>query len=139
MDDTNGWPILHAADYSKGKFYVWTIPDNFIDLYILPEPVLNRLRQTIAGDLPVSIEAPGEVSLFVYDNNSFVVESFLDKEVTIKILLDKSVKQIINAASGEITSGIERLAPSFRNRKFGKDAAVFEVTLKPHSFLAFTF
>ena len=21
-DDTNGWPILHAADYSKGKFYV---------------------------------------------------------------------------------------------------------------------
>ncbi len=31
-DNTNGWPILHSADYSKGKFFVWTIPDNFIDL-----------------------------------------------------------------------------------------------------------
>lgn len=138
-DDTNGWPILHAADYSTGKFYVWTIPDNFIDLYIFPEPVLNRLRQVIASDLPVSIEAPGEVSLFVYDNNSFVVESFLDKEVTIKILLDKDVKQITNASTGEKTTGVERLAPSFRNRKFGKDATVFEVTLKPHSFKGFTF
>jgi hypothetical protein len=101
--------------------------------------VLNRMRQIVAGDLPVSIEAPGEVSLFVYDNNSFVVESFLDKEVKIKILLDKGAKQITNVATGEIITGVERSAPTFRNRKFGKDAVVFEVTLKPHSFKGFTF
>ena len=116
-----------------------TIPDNFIDMYILPEPVLNRLRQIFAGDLPVSIEAPGEVSLFTYDNQSFVVESFLDKEVTINILLEKNVKQITNVATGEAITGIVRMAPAFRNRKFGKDAAVFEVTLKPHSFKGFTY
>ena len=138
-DDTNGWPMLHAADFSKGKFYVLTVPDNFIDLYILPEPVLNRLRQIVAGDMKVTLEAPGEVSLFVYDNNSFVVESFLDKEVTVKILLDKNVKQITNVATGEKINGTVRLAPSFRNRKFGKDAAVFEMTLKPHSFMGFRF
>jgi hypothetical protein len=138
-DDTNGWPILHAADFSKGKFYVLTVPDNFIDLYILPEPVLNSLRQIVAGDLKVTLEAPGEVSLFVYDNNSFVVESFLDKEVKIKILLDKGAKQITDAATGEIITGVERPAPVFRNRKFGKDAIVFEVTLKAHSFKGFTF
>ena len=139
LDDTNGWPILHSADYSKGKFFVWTIPDNFIDLYILPEQVLNRLRQVIAGDLKVSLEGPGEVSLFAYNNKSFVVESFLDKEVTIKILLDKDVEQITNIDTGEITKGTVRIAPSFRNRKFGKDVSVFEVTLKPHSFKGFTF
>ena len=138
-DDTNGWPILHSADYSNGKFFVFTIPDNFIDLYILPEPVLNRLRQVIAGDLKVSLEGVGEVSLFVYDNNSFVVESFLDKEVTLKILLDKEAIQITNIDSGEKTNGTVRIAPSFRNRKFGKDASVFEVTLNPHSFKGFTF
>mgnify|MGYP001222820285 CR=1 FL=1 len=91
------------------------------------------------GDLKVSIEAPGEVSLFVYDNNSFVVESFLDKEVKIKILLGKDVKEITNADTGEKTNGTSRIAPSFRNSKFGKDAAVFEVTLKPRSFKGFTF
>ena len=138
-DDTNGWPILHAADFSKGKFYVLTVPDNFVDLYILPEPVLNRLRQIVAGDMKVNLEAPGEVSLFVYDNNSFVVESFLDKEITVKILLDKETKQIINIDSGEKMEGTARVASSFRNRKFGKDATVFEVALKPHSFKGFSF
>lgn len=138
-DDTNGWPILHAADYSKGKFYVWTIPDNFIDLYILPEAVLNRLREIIAGDLSVQIEGPGEVSLMVYDNNSFVVESFLDQEVTIKILLDIEKNKLQNIATKEKVRGVERKAPTFRNRKYGKDVSLFEVTLKPHSFKAFKF
>ncbi len=138
-DDTNGWPILHSADYSEGKFFLWTIPDNFIDLYILPDNVLNRLRQTVAGDLPVAIEGPGEVSLFVYDNQSFVVESFLDKEVSFKILLNKDSGEITNVATSEKSTGNLREAMTFRNRKFGKDYMVFDVTLKPHSFKAFTF
>ena len=138
-DDTNGWPILHAADFSKGKFYVLTIPDNFIDLYILPENVLNRIRETVAGNLPVTLEGPGEVSLFAYDNKSFVVESFLDKEVTVKVLLGLDVKQVKNIETGETKPTIARPAMSFRNRKFGKDAAVVEITIKPHSFQAFSF
>ncbi|MGM0619720.1 MAG: hypothetical protein ACQETJ_01625 [Bacteroidota bacterium] len=139
LDDTNGWPILHSADYSKGKFFVWTIPDNFIDLYQLPVPVLNRLRQIVAGHLNVKMEGPGEVSLFVYDNNSFVVHSFLDEEVTFNVLLGKTAAEIIDIASGEKIKGTMREAPVFRNRKMGEDAMVFEVKIKPHSFRAFTF
>ena len=139
LDDTNGWPLLHSADYSKGKFFVWIIPDNFIDLYILPENVLNWLRETVAGNLDVQLEGPGEVSLFVYDNNSFVVHSFLDEEVTVSVLLDKTGVEITDVASGEEIEGILREAPVFRNRKMGEDITVFEVTIKPHSFRAFTF
>jgi hypothetical protein len=139
LDDTNGWPILHSADYSKGKFFVWTIPDNFIDLYQLPAPVLNSLRQTVAGHLNVKLEGPGEVSLFVYDNNSFVVHSFLDEEVTMSVLVDKTAVEITDVASGEEIEGTIREAPVFRNRKMGEDAMVFEVKIKPHSFRAFTF
>ncbi len=138
-DDTNGWPILHSADYSSGKFYVWAIPDNFIDLYRLPETVLNRLREIIAGDLNVQIEGPGEVSLMVYDNHSLVVESFLDEEVTIKILLNNENETLQNIATKEIIMGTERKAPVFRNRKYGKDVTVYEVNLEPHSFKAFKF
>jgi hypothetical protein len=137
LDDTNGWPILHSADYSKGKFFVWTIPDNFIDLYQLPAPVLNRLRQTVAGHINVKLEGPGEVSLFVYDNNSFVVHSFLDEEVTVNVLLDKSAAEITDIASEEKIAGALRQAPVFRNRKLGEDAMVFKVKIKPHSFRAF--
>ncbi|KPL13879.1 MAG: hypothetical protein AMS26_12710, partial [Bacteroides sp. SM23_62] len=39
LDNTNGWPILHRADYSDGRFYVLTVPDNFIDFYIMPAKV----------------------------------------------------------------------------------------------------
>ena len=85
------------------------------------------------------MEGPGEVSLFVYDNNSFVVESFLDKETKVNILLDKEKGQITNVATGEKSEGNLRRAPGFGNRRMGSDQMVFEVTLKPHSFKAFTF
>ncbi len=139
LDDTNGWPILHRADYSTGQFFVLTIPDNFIDLYQLPAPVLNRIRSTIAGSLNVQMEAPGEVSLFVYDNNTCVVESFLDEEVTFNLIFDGNVKQVTDIDLEEIIQVKQRIAPSFGGRKLGKDVAVLEITLKPHSFKGFKF
>jgi hypothetical protein len=139
LDDTNGWPILHSADYAKGRFYVWAIPDNFVDLYQLPVPVLNRLRKTVAGNLNVSIEGPGEVALFVYDNNTFVLQSFLDEEVTIHVLLDDKVSEIIDLEQNEKIGGQIRKANPVRNRISDDDVMVFEVKVKPHSFRGFRF
>lgn len=139
LDDTNGWPVLHSADYSKGKFFVWAIPDNFVDLYQLPTPVLDRIRQTVAGNLNVSVEGPGEVSLFVYDNNTFVLQSFLDEEVTVNVLLDKNSSKITDIDLGENIDGNLRKAPAFRNRSMNNDVMVFEVKVKPHSFRGFKF
>jgi len=138
LDDTNGWPILHSADYSKGKFYVWTIPDNFVDLYNLPESVLNRLRQVVAGHLNVRLEGPAKISLFVYDNHSFLVHSFLDQEVSVKILLNKNENEITDAVSGEKISG-ESQKSSFGNPKMDSDVKLFEIKIKPHSFRGFRF
>jgi len=137
--DTNGWPVLHMADYSEGKFYLLTIPDNFIDLYALPENALNRIRQVANEGMKVNLEGPGEVSLFLYDNNSFVVESFLDHEVTVKVLTGTEISELNEISNDSIIKGKERLAPVIRNRKFGTDAMVFEITIKPHSFRAFTY
>lgn len=139
LDKTNGWPILHRADYSTGKFYVLTVPDNFVDLYVLPEPVLNIIRREVAGSMSVTLEGPGEVSLLVYDNNTFVVESFLDKEVTVKVVLERKERKITNVATGKTIQGQMRKAMVRRGRKIGEDSMTFEVTLKPHSFKAFKF
>ena len=139
LDDTNGWPLLHRADYSTGRLLVLTIPDNFIDFYHFPSPVLNVLRQQIAGHLEVTIEGPSEVSLFVYDNRSFIIESFQDEPVDVQVILGPEFSEITGIATGETETGRFREAPSFRNRKFGKDVNVFEVHLKPHSFKAFSY
>ena len=138
LDYSNGWPLLHRADYSNGQFFVLTVPDNFIDLYLLPEKVLNSLRQHLAGTLGVNLEGPGEISLFVYDNHSFVVESFLDREVTVRMVLDPEAEGVKDVATGDEIPCAFREAPVFRNRKFGKDARTFEVGIKPHSFRVFT-
>ena len=142
LDDTNGWPILHRAGYSKGQLYVLTIPDNFIDLYNLPPAVLNRLRQNIAGSMNVVLEGPGQVSLFEYDNNSCIVESFLDKEVTVNLVVHKKVDNLTDLETGEKISGTQRRAFGFGRRAASAPAPetyVFEVTLKPHSYKAFKY
>jgi hypothetical protein len=139
LDDTNGWPLLHRADYSAGQLFVLTVPDNFIDLYNLPAAVLNVLREHMTGHLEVTLEGPSEVSLFLYDNHSFVVESFLDEPVELKVLLGPESGKITHIPTGEELTGTFREAPSFRNRKFGRDVNVFIIQLKPHSFKAFTF
>ncbi|MFH0755894.1 MAG: hypothetical protein V2B15_01230 [Bacteroidota bacterium] len=138
LDDTNGWPILHRADYSEGRLYILTVPDNFIDLYQMPEGVLNQLRQNIAGSLGTVLEGPGEVGLFMYDNNAFVVESFLDETVTVHVTVDPVITEVTDVMTGEKIQGTQRLAPEFRGRKFGKDVNVIELEVKPHSFRAFS-
>ena len=138
LDDTNGWPLLHRADYSEGRLYVLTVPDNFVDFYQMPEGVLNQLRQNMSGSLGAVLEGPGEVSLFMYDNKTCVVESFLDEKVMVKILVDPGIQDVTDVMTGEKMMA-ERLAPSFRGRKFGKDVNVIELEIKAHSFRALSF
>ena len=139
LDDSNGWPILHRADYSSGQLFVLTVPDNFIDLYQMPEGVLNRIRQDVAGSLGVVLEGPGEVSLFTYDNGSFVVESFLDEKVSVNVLMDPDIQELTDVMSGAKIWSTPRIAPEFMGRKFGKDVSVFQLEIMPHSFRAFTY
>ena len=73
---TSGTPILHRAKYSKGLLYVLTIPQAEGDLYSYPRSVLNSIREIVAKDMYVRLDAPGRVSLYVYDNDKFIVESF---------------------------------------------------------------
>lgn len=138
LDDTNGWPILHRADYSKGQLFVLTVPDNFIDFYQMPEGVLNRIRQEVAGSQNIVLEGPGEVSLFLYDNGTFVVESFRDEIVKVRVLLDPGTTEVRDLMSDQKITGTQRIAPEFRGRKFGKDVSVIEMEIMPHSFRAFT-
>ncbi len=134
LDDTHGWPILHYAGYSKGKLYILTIPDNFVDLYFLPVPVLNRIRQTIAGHLPVQLEGPGYVSLFAYDNNTFIVESFADTTVSVNLTSSLNFSRMTNLETGEVSPSIDRTFPAFRNNP-ARTIRNFPMKLKPHSFI----
>jgi hypothetical protein len=133
LGDGVGWPMLHSADYAKGKLYVLTVPDNFGDIYSLPPEVLERIRETLMKDLYVRVDGPAKVSLFVYDNNTFIAESFLPEDAKIRIVLDSRFTKLSDAISGEELSGKE--IPGFWGRKSGKTG--YDAALKPHSFRVF--
>jgi hypothetical protein len=136
----SGYPMVVRAQYSKGNLYVVTIPDDFGNLYDLPTGVLNFLRQTLSKDLEFRIDAPAKVSLFLYDNGTLIVESFLDTPVTIQINAKEGIEQITDMLSGAVID--KQPAPPvspFMRRFRGDDKNnVFRVTLMPHSYRVFT-
>jgi len=135
VDGDNGWPILHDADYLDGQLQVLTIPENFSDLSNYPEPVLNAIRRVVTSALPVKLEAPGKVSLFVYDNGTFIVHNFRDEPVNAGVTLRSGAAGLVDLQSGEPVPVTERTEPA----RFGAPAssvAVATFPLAPHSFRA---
>lgn len=129
----SGWPMLHRAQYSKGYLYVLTIPDNFSDLYQLPVETLNRIRTVVSQDFNIKLEGPSQVSLFCYDNGTFIVESFLSEPVTVKIVAGQPVASIEDLLSGETNQGTVLPAMPFMRVQPAPQRS-FEITLKPHSY-----
>ncbi|HEX4006275.1 MAG TPA: hypothetical protein VHX60_08875, partial [Acidobacteriaceae bacterium] len=133
----NGAPLLLMDRYGKGILFVLTIPDNFNDLYSLPQPVLTTIRGYLLRDFPVQIDAPSQVSLFAYDNHSFVVESYRDSETTITASVLGNGTKLRNLATGEIING----ESSTHRRAFfmpnAPQRTSFTIKVEPHSFVAF--
>ena len=99
-----GWPMLHQGRYGKASLFVLTIPDSFGDIYALPAGVLNRIRDVLTADLSFRIEGPSMVSIFIYDNNTFIVESFLPEETKIKVVAGQGITKLTDILSSEQVS-----------------------------------
>jgi hypothetical protein len=136
VDGPMGWPLLHDADYGGGHLYVWTIPDNPADLYALPEGTLNAIRRIALQGLDVRMDGPAEVSLFLYDNGTLVVESFRDEATEVSVVV-KAAKALRDLETGEVVPG--QVVPEgqgfFRSPDAGR--TVIKVPVKPHSYRAF--
>jgi hypothetical protein len=137
----HGAPLLLMDRYGKGVLYVLTIPDNFNDLYRLPQGVLTALRSYLGEDLPETMDAPSQVSLMEYDNKTFVVQSFRNEPVTVTVSVRGSAKELRDVVSGKVIK--ENVLPTSEQRRGNhgtagpKQRASFEIKVQPHSFEAF--
>jgi hypothetical protein len=118
-----GFPVLLMNRYSKGILYVLTIPSNIGDLYSMPLGVMNSVKKYLMADAPVRIEAPAGVSLFTYDNGAYVIESFNDQPVKVRVISHRAGQASQQAAAESVPAE-------------GQDS-VSEVTIAPHSFRVF--
>ncbi len=138
LDSGLGWPVLISASYAKGTLYVLTIPDSFADLYNLPPEVLNRIRQILTEDINLRLEGSSQVSLFAYDNNTFIVESFLPEETTVKVDVGIKSGKALDILSGDESALIPEKAGNIWRRN-SKVESAFEIKIKPHSFRVFKY
>lgn len=137
----NGFPILLSDHYSKGVLFILTIPDNFADLYSYPAAVVSRIKSSILGDFPVRLDGPNKVSLFVYDNHTFVVESYLNHAAAVTVSITDGISRITDMETGDsITGRASTPQRGFGGRliRIGVNRMNFHMTIQPHSYAAFS-
>jgi hypothetical protein len=134
MDGGLGWPLLHQAKFGNGVIYLLNVPENFADLYNLPDAVLNAIREVVCKNLGVMIRGGSMVSVFLYDNNTIILESFNDKPVDLELVLSQKLEQVTDLISGEKLS--LQVIPEFRmrNRQIYPERYSCKLHIPPHSF-----
>lgn len=136
----SGYPIILRAPYSQGNLYVLTIPDDMGNLYDYPEDALNEIRRIMSKDMDVYMEGPSKVGLFMYDNQTFVVENFNDKPVEIRIIREAgktvSLKSLLD---DETILPMPKEQPSFGWGRPSEPKDSFRIILMPHSYKAFKY
>ena len=135
-----GFPLLLLNRYSKGTLYVWTMPDNFTDLYALPPEVTAAIRNYVMRGFPVRVDGPARVALFAYDNHTFIVENYSAAAAEVKISTLGNSTVLKNIVTGENLAG--KLPPSNRNWN-GQSETIesrvsFTTRLQPHSYAVFS-
>jgi hypothetical protein len=120
-------PLLLCGTYGAGRIYVLNIPETPADLYKLPAETLTLLRKEMR--LPVTIEGSARVGLFMYDNSTFIIQSFLDKPEDVRICISRE-----NAA----LKPLSKLPPqNVRKARSSEGESLYEVTLMPGWYAAF--
>ncbi|MCF3652308.1 hypothetical protein [Synoicihabitans lomoniglobus] len=137
IDGPNGWPLLHDADYLDGQLQILTIPENFADFSAIAPEALDLIRAQLTAHLPVRLEGPGKISLFVYDNGTFVVQSFRDEPADVAVVVDLVHAQIEDIVSGEHLSGEVRMAFRRWDQPPTPDKHAMAFSIAPHSYRAF--
>ncbi len=134
----NGFPLLLMNRYSKGILYVWTLPDNFTDLYALPPAVTSTIKNYVMRGFPVRLDGPPQVALFAYDNGAFIVQNFSATAADVKISTLGSATNLKDLVTGETLEG--KLPPphgwNWRNENV-EDRVSFSAHLPPHSYAVF--
>jgi hypothetical protein len=132
-----GYPLMLMDRYGKGVLYIWTMPDNFNDLYRLPPEVLSAIKRYVMGGFPVRVDGPAHLALFAYDNHTFIVESYLPAETDVKVSLTGNSTRLKNLVTGEVLSGqaVARSPGRWRNPDEGR--MTFNIHLLPHSYAVF--
>lgn len=100
LRDEESFTLLAIDTYGDGAMHTLAVPEAFSDLKRLPVPVLSRMRREFAVN-GVYMESEPMISIFHYDNDSFVLyqyadEKTIDTEVLVHVKNAKALTDVVN-------------------------------------------
>ncbi|MDO4304737.1 MAG: permease [Bacillota bacterium] len=104
----NNFPIVLRCSYGEGSISVITIPDDMGNLYNYPKQVLNVIRGLFSREMPVSVDGPAQVELFVYDNDKVIVRSDMPYTESVDLKVEggiRAVKDIVKDVEIPVNDG----------------------------------
>jgi hypothetical protein len=137
LSSGRGYPMMLMDRYSSGILYIWVIPDNFNDLYRLPNSVTSAIKDYVMAGFPIRLDGPSNVALFAYDNNTFIVQSYRDTETDVTVSLAGEFTKLQNIVTDEVLTGKIQSRGGRRDRQTDGQKMVFNVHLLPHSYAVF--
>ena len=85
--------------------------------------MLTAIRNVLCRDLYVRLEAPSQVSLFTYDNDTFIVESFREASDAVRLVCDRRIAKLRDLVTGRELVGQPR-----------GDRMVFDTVVRPGAY-----
>lgn len=137
------YPILLSCDYSRGKLYVLTVPNDPADLYAFPPMVLSEIRSVLcsAAAEPVRLDyAPAQVALFRYDNGAFIVQNYLPTRAEVTVSVTGNIAHIHDLLTGrdtQRTGPAKAKAMTTTTPMPPAQRTTFTFTVPAHSYVAF--
>jgi hypothetical protein len=123
LAQNNNFPVLLETQYGKGLLYLLNIPDNFGDLYHYPKEALTTIREKMMKNFHITLDCESKVALFLYDNTTFIIESFLPHNANVNIEVKGSGIKLKNIVTGLEVNGVVK-----------GDKTVFTVNINPTTY-----
>jgi hypothetical protein len=103
--EDNSFPVLLKTSYSNGRIFILTIPDDVGNLYNYPPAVMSVIRNTFCRELPVSFEGSSRITLYAYDNDTFILRSFLPYSDRVTVTVKKPEAVLQDLEDGRVYTG----------------------------------
>jgi len=100
------YPILLKAQYGSETIFILTVPDNFSDLYLIPQGAINYMRDLFMDDFKIKLHCPAKISLFLYNNNTFSIQSFLNHKSYVDVVIEGENKTVTDIITNKEVTGI---------------------------------
>ena len=96
--------VLLNVPYLTGHIYILNMPENSYDLLRLPVQALTIIRRAFNKDLGFTLQAPGNVGMYLFGDKQYVLYNMGDKEASVSL---KFTGKITTSGWKELNQNLE--------------------------------